>query len=462
VSHLTTTETSTFTTHRRARFRRIGFSVIASLIARGLSLVITIITTPLTLKYLGPERYAIWVTLSSITALLAFADLGIGNGLLNSISEANGKDDRAAAQKSLSNAFLMLTSLALLIGIVLIALYPVIPWDKIYNVTSPLAKSESGPVTAVFIACFLINMPLGIVQKALMGYQETYIDNVWSMVARIGSLIGIFLAVRLDLGLVGLVIALVGLPILTTICEWVQMFWFRRPWLRPSLRNIDPKIIWFLMRLGWMFFALQIAGTLAYNIDNLVIAQVISPEAVTNYSIPSQLFKLSTVFISLVSLPLWPAYGEAIARHDLSWVRKTFRLSLLINFASSALLSLILVVGGKPIIRLWVGQTITPDLALMIALATWTIIYNVSSAFSMLFSAANAIRFQVVWALLMAVVNLALSVVLTRQFGAIGVVLGSIISYLVCIFPVYFWKVPRLFAELEARQIAAIAVVEQA
>jgi len=41
-------------------------------------------------------------------------------------------------------------------------------------------------------------------------------------------------------------------------------------------------------------------------------------------------------------------------------------------------------------------------------------------------------------------------------------VLGSIISYLVCIFPVYFWKVPRLFAELEARQIAAIAVVEQA
>jgi O-antigen/teichoic acid export membrane protein len=217
------------------------------------------------------------------------------------------------------------------------------------------------------------------------------------------------------------------------------------------------------MRLGWMFFALQIAGTLAYNIDNLVIAQVISPEAVTNYSIPSQLFKLSTVFISLVSLPLWPAYGEAIARHDLSWVRKTFRLSLLINFASSALLSLVLVIGGKPIIHLWVGQTLPQDLALMIALAGWTIIYNVSSAFSMLFSAANAIRFQVVWALAMAGVNLGLSVVLTQHFGAIGVVLGSIISYLTCIFPIYFWKVPRLFAELEARQTAsAAASVEQA
>ncbi|MEO8392616.1 MAG: oligosaccharide flippase family protein, partial [Chloroflexota bacterium] len=343
---MTTIEQSARSTHRRARFRRIGFSVIASLIARGLSLIITIVTTPITLKYLGTERYAMWVTLSSITALLAFADLGIGNGLINSISAANGQDDREAAQKSLSNAFLMLTALALLIGIVLVAVYPIVPWDKIYNVTSTLAKSEAAPVTAIFIACFLINMPLGIVQKALMGYQETYIDNVWSMVARIGSLIGIVLAVKFDLGLVGLVIALVGLPIITTTLEWVQLFWFRRPWLRPSLKNIDPKIIWFLMRLGWMFFALQIAGTLAYNIDNLVIAQVISPEAVTNYSIPSQLFKLSTVFISLVSLPLWPAYGEAIARHDLNWVKKTFKLSLLINFASSALLSLALVVFG--------------------------------------------------------------------------------------------------------------------
>ncbi|MBI1258809.1 MAG: oligosaccharide flippase family protein [Chloroflexi bacterium] len=460
---MTTTEQSTFTIHRRARFRRIGFSVIASLIARGLSLVITIVTTPLTLKYLGPERYAMWVTLSSITALLAFADLGIGNGLINSIAAANGKDDREAAHKSLSNAFLMLTALALLIGSVLIAIYPLVPWDKIYNVSSALAKSEAGPVTAVFVVCFLINMPLGIVQKALMGYQEVYIDNAWSMVARIGSLIGIFLAVRLDAGLIWLVIALVGVPILTTALEWVQLFWFRRPWLRPSLRQIDPKIIWFLMRLGWMFFALQIAGSLAYNIDNLVIAQVISPEAVTNYSIPSQLFKLSTVVISLVSLPLWPAYGEAIARHDLNWVKKTFKLSLLVNFASSALLSLVLVIGGKPIIHLWVGQIITPDPTLMIALAGWTIIYNVSSALSMLFNAASVIRFQVIWATVMALVNLGLSIILTHQFGAIGVVLGSIISYLICIFPVYFWKVPRLFAELEAQQTPSVAAsVEQA
>lgn len=411
-------------------------------------------TTRITLPYLGNERYAIWVTLSSITALLAFADLGIGSGLINSVSDANGRDDRASAQKSVSNAFLMLTALALLLGAILIIIYPMVPWDHIYNVTSSLAKSEAAPVSAIFIACFLISMPLGVVQDALTGYQEVYIDNLWLIGARVSSLFGIIIAVQLDAGLVWLVAALVGLPLIVIALEFIWFFWFRRSWLRPTLRSADPKIVWFLMRLGWMFFSLQIAGTLAYNIDNLVIAQVISPEAVTNYSIPSQLFKLSTVVISLVSLPLWPAYGEAIARHDLHWVKRTFRLSLLLNFFSSAAMSLVLVIAGKPLIHLWLGQTVTLDPVLMIALAVWTIIYNVSSALSMLFNAASVIRFQVIWATTMAVANLGLSVLLTRHYGTVGVVLGSIYSYAICIFPPYFWKVPRLFAALEAKQTA--------
>ncbi|HVU14484.1 MAG TPA: hypothetical protein VHD90_24575 [Phototrophicaceae bacterium] len=447
-------EQTTVKAQRTARFRRIGWSVIASLFARGLSLVITLVTTRITLPYLGDERYAVWVTLSSITALLAFADLGIGSGLINSLSEANGRDDRASAQKSISNAFLMLTAIALLLGALLTIVYPMIPWYQIYNVTSALARSESGPVSAIFIACFLISMPLGVVQDALTGYQEVYIDNLWLIAARIASLIGIIVAIKLDAGLIWMVAALAGLPLLVLGLEFIQFFWFRRPWLRPSLRSADPKIIVFLMRLGWLFFSLQIAGTLAYNIDNLVIAQVLSPEAVTSYSIPSQLFKLSTVVLSLISLPLWPAYGEAIARHDLPWVKRTFRLSLLLNFFSSAAMSLVLVLAGEPLIHLWLGKTVTLDPVLMISLAAWTIIYNVSSALSMLFNAASVIRFQVVWATTMAVTNLGLSILLTRQFGAVGVVLGSIFSYALCIFPPYFWKVPRLFSALEAKQAA--------
>ncbi len=55
------------------------------------------------------------MTISSVIALAGFADLGMGYGLLNAISEANGKDDRNAARKYISSAFILLSAVALVV-----------------------------------------------------------------------------------------------------------------------------------------------------------------------------------------------------------------------------------------------------------------------------------------------------------------------------------------------------------
>jgi O-antigen/teichoic acid export membrane protein len=101
--------------------------------------------------------------------------------------------------------------------------------------------------------------------------------------------------------------------------------------------------------------------------------------------------------------------------------------------------------------RLWVGEHSAVSGELLAALALWTTMYNVSSALAMLFNAANVIRFQVIWASIMAAANLGLSIWLTHQVGIVGVVLGSIVSYVFCIFIPYFLYVPKLFAKLETR-----------
>lgn len=54
----------------------------------------SLIASPLTLAYLAPQQYGIWMTISSMVTSLACADLGIGNGLVNAISEAHGRNDR--------------------------------------------------------------------------------------------------------------------------------------------------------------------------------------------------------------------------------------------------------------------------------------------------------------------------------------------------------------------------------
>ncbi len=48
--------------------------------SRLLAAALAIVTVPLTIGYLGSERYGLWITISSVVAMINFADLGIGNG----------------------------------------------------------------------------------------------------------------------------------------------------------------------------------------------------------------------------------------------------------------------------------------------------------------------------------------------------------------------------------------------
>src|SRR5690349_5907384 len=81
------------------RLRRAGLSGITSVIAQATAMAANLITVPLTVKYLGPERYGVWLTLCSAVAWLAVMDLGFGgNGLINVLAEADGNGDRDAAQ----------------------------------------------------------------------------------------------------------------------------------------------------------------------------------------------------------------------------------------------------------------------------------------------------------------------------------------------------------------------------
>ena len=54
-----------------------------------------------------------WMAMSSLVAMLGFADLGIGNGLLNAISDAHGRDDRGDAARYVSSAFFSLVAISL-------------------------------------------------------------------------------------------------------------------------------------------------------------------------------------------------------------------------------------------------------------------------------------------------------------------------------------------------------------
>ena len=412
------------------RHRRAALTALGAALARSLSIVTALITVPLTLNYLGTERYGMWMTMSSFIAMLAFADLGIGNGVMNAVSNAYGKDDYAAIKKYVSSSMFVLSAVALFIVAAFAALYYEVPWYEIFNVHSAQAKEEAGPALAVLAACFAMAIPLGIVQRVQMGLQKGFIANLWQCFSSLVTLGCVILAVWLELGLPWLVLAFAGSPLLASLLNSVSYFGWLQPESAPAFKFVSRQAMKHVVHIGLMFFILQINYSIIFTSDNIIIAQLHDAHAVAEYAVPQRLFTIIPALLGMGLMPLWPAYGEALARGDHAWVWRTLKRSFFASVGLAALGSLVLVCAGTWVIRLWVGDVIAPSMLLLTGLGTWQIVQAGGFAISMYLNGTNAMRFLVGVSIRTAVIAITLKIYLASVIGISGVVWATILAYL--------------------------------
>lgn len=421
-------DTSTAQGRSQERYRRLALTTITSAIAKGVALLTTLFSVPLTVNYLGTERFGLWMTMSSVTALLAFADLGMGNGLLNAISEADGEDSREAAQKSVSSGFYLLLVIGGGILATFFAVYAIVPWPRLFNVSSELAASESGPAIAIFVACLAISMPLGIVQRVQMGYQEGFVNNLWQSVGSVVGLVGVILAVSLRAGLPWLVLAMSGGSLLTTAINWLIYFIHTRPWLFPSRSHYEWTTSRKLASTGVLFLILQVMALVGNTSDNLVIAQMLGASAVAGYVVVQKLFSIAMI-AQFFTAPLWPAFGEAMARSDYAWARRTLNRALKASLTINACIALPLLILGKSIITVWAGPSLAPSSTLLIGFIFWTLLSAYGGTMSAFLNHGSLLSRQVVFYSIASLVALALKIVLVGNWHVSGAVWATVIGY---------------------------------
>ncbi len=175
--------------------------------ARGISLLASLISVPLTYRYLGAEQYGIWMVLVSFITAMGVADLGIGNGVMNAISEANGKDDHELMREFATSGFVLMLCISIVLGSAGALAYPHIPWMRVFNVKSAAASREGAKAFLVLFGWFILNIPLGVVTRIQAGLQRAYWSQVLIACGNICSLLGLILVIRLHGSLPWLVFA---------------------------------------------------------------------------------------------------------------------------------------------------------------------------------------------------------------------------------------------------------------
>lgn len=414
---------------RNDRYRRAAVTAGAAFVARGISLSVTLLTVPLTLSYLGPARFGVWVTITSVAALATFFDLGLGNGLLNAVTRSltGGSPDRA--RREVASAFWMLV----VIGLGSLAAYAVstrfVSWSMIVAAGGVAPSAEVESALGVILGCYFVGLPLGTAAQIRFARQEGWTVHLAATLGNVVAVAALLLVISVRGDLPTLALAM-GLPTLVAAAGHALVVFVRvAPDLRPRVRAFDRGTAIRLLRAGGQFFVIQLAIIVAFNSDAVIVAQLVGPRGVAEYGVVARLFAIPIGLVALGLAPLWPAYGEAAARGDEVWIRRTLRATTMWAIVGGGIGAIGIVIAARPLIALWVGGEVDPAFALILGFGVWVVLNAAGTSVAMFLNGLGNIRLQALSAVAMAGTNVLLSVALTARFGVAGVIWGTVLSY---------------------------------
>ena len=443
-----------------ARSLRVVTVAGASYLGRIGAAVAVLITIPMARQQLDPELFGVWMMLSSMLAFFAFADLGVGNGVLNRIIAAHAAQDGAEQRRVLRAGYACTGA----VGAIVLAAWAfwvavaAVP-TSVVGVLRDAHRSEVLLALHLFVVLMAVNISVGMVQKVQLGLQQGQWVGIAQLVASVAMLVAVPSALALGGGLPVLVMASLGTQVLTNLVSaWL---WRRHvslshggPPATAAGRRVEWSVVASLLHTGSFFLLLQLAAAFAFQSDAIVITQVLGQEAYGDFAVVQRLFLAMSSILMAGLAGLWPAIGEALASGDKPWIRQTLRRSYLFVALAVGSTSVVLALMAAQIVEVWVGTGAAPATALLAALAVWTIVEALGTVSGAFLNAAGVLGKQLIFAVAMGSLAFSLKWVFVDALGTWGTVLATLIAYSSISVPMQIYLIRRLLRETEVVRAA--------
>ena len=432
-AHKTDTEEG----RNRERYRLAAWNTLANAVSSAMGMLSLFVTIPLVLPYLGAERFGVWMSVSSLAAILSFMDLGIGNGLVNLVANAKISHNQPVRLKQIIfRGLWLLVSIGAGIGLAMTGLLQVLPITAVIKVSSVALATETRQTALTFAAIFAVSIPLFGLQRIFFGLQQSWLVHLTKIIGYMASPILAYILVKQQASIPALLSATYGVQTLSALFLLPFLLYkLRTDKTLPQKKSTTPikQDLRALLGVGSVFFFLQIGGIVGWGSDALIAASVIGASAVAPLVIVQRLFQLVTVPLIIINGPLWAAYADARARNDTAFIRKTLRRSLKVTIVFATIASLTIVGISGWLTSTWIGTANNLPASLLVAFAVWTVMDATGNCFSMYLNGCNIVKAQLVVVILFCAVAIPLKFIFPLKFGIAGMIIATITAYIFCV-----------------------------
>jgi O-antigen/teichoic acid export membrane protein len=405
-------------------------NIATSFLIKGGSILVGLLLIPITINYVNPTQYGIWLTLSSIISWFSFFDIGIGNGLKNKLAETNALDQNEEGQVYVSTTYAILTIISLIVLLLFLCVNPHINWGSILKTTNYTGQSLNHVALAV-VGFFCASFVIQLINVILTANHRSSTSSLIGLIGSFFSLILVFVLTKYaEASLIKLVLVLAGIPLLIQLISTIWLFKTSLSSLAPKYKLIDFKYAKDLLRIGGVFFIIQIGALVLFQTDNIVIVQLFGPKEVTVFNIAYKLFSVIIMVFTIIMTPFWSAYTDAFAKKDFIWINETFSKIKKYWFFMS-IFSALLFFASPLIFKIWLKESVLISNNLSLAMSIYVMGYCWMMLHCFLLNGIGKIRLQLYLYIGSTILNIPIAIILGKEFGIVGVIFSNVLCFLV-------------------------------
>ena len=404
--------------------RKIG--VLFSYVLMTVQIASGLLFTPFVIRSLGQAEYGVYSLTVTITAYFALLDLGVGNALVKYMAQYRAEGNIEAQRKFVGLSLIFYSAICVLMFVLSVLLQH----NLAYIFGKGLTSSELsllGHLLLFTIASSAVTMITSVFSKVMVAYEFFALSNIFQIVQIVLRIV-IQMAL-LFCGFRALVIVASNLVLTVLLGFATAYFVISKIGIKPSFSNFDWSFIKEVFGYTTFIFIQMVATQINAMADQIILGIMSSSLILGVYAVGAQLNQYFQSVASGVNGVTMPGFVKMVANGATpseiqnEMVKVGRILLIIIGIVMGGF-----IVTGKLFITLWAGsENVNAYLVAVLLMLPQTFSLIQSSGTQVLW-AKEKHQLQAYIKIVVAVLNLGLTVLLVKWSPLVGAALGTAIS----------------------------------
>lgn len=408
---------------------QLKLGVILSYIGMIAQNLISIIYTPIMLRLLGQSQYGLYNLVFSVVSYLGLLSFGFGSAYIRYYSKYKTRDDKegiARINGMFMIIFLCISLITLLAGVVLVS--------NVQNIFKDGLTLNEIDIARVLMILMVINIAISFpasVFDSNITVNEKYVFQRLLNLAK--SILNPFLTLPLLLMGYKSISLIIVTTILTVLTLIINMWYcFKKLKIRFLFKNFDFSLMKEMGIFSFFIFINMIVDQINWNVDKFLLGMFSGTVGVAIYSVGGQINSYYLTFSTSISSVFIPKVHRIVEEtKDNRVLTELFTKVGRIQFIVLSFILTGFIFFGEYFIKVWAGEGYINSYYIALILITPVTIPLIQNLGIEIQRAKNLHKFRSILYLVIAILNVFISIPLCKLFGGIGAAIGTALSLII-------------------------------